>query len=121
MAKRTGPTNPNTQKIIKKLKKQSNEKGVKIWKDIAKRLEKPKRIQPAVNVSKLEKYLNKGDTAIIPGKLLGDGKITKPVTVSAKKISKAAKAKIEKAGGKYITYEEIITKNPKGSRIKIME
>ncbi|MFH1431793.1 MAG: 50S ribosomal protein L18e [archaeon] len=120
MAKGTGPTNPNTKNIIKKLKKQSNDKKVSIWKDIAKRLESPKRIQPAVNISKLERYLNKGDSAIIPGKVLGDGNITKAITVSALKFSKTARSKIQKAGGKCVTYEEMITKNPKGSKIKIM-
>jgi len=120
MAKKTGPTNPNTQKIVYKLKKQSREKNTKIYKSIAKRLEKPKRIHPTTNISKLEKYLNKGDTAIIPGKLLGDGEITKPITISAKQFSKTAKTKIEQAGGKCLTYEEILKKNPSGSKIKIM-
>lgn len=120
MAKRTGPTNPNTQNLIKILKKQSNEKKVEIWKDIAERLSKPKRIHPSVNISKLDRYLSKGDTSIIPGKVLGDGTITKPITVSAIKFSKTAKSKIEQAGGKCITYTELIAKNPKGSKIKIM-
>ena len=120
MAKKTGPTNPNTKIIIQKLKKQTG-KNTKIYRDIAKRLEKPKRIHPAINVSKLEKHLNKGDTAIIAGKVLGDGTITKPVTISAKQFSKTAKAKIEQAGGKCIPYEEMLKKNPTGSKIKIME
>ncbi len=120
MAKKTGPTNPNTKKIINKLKEQSSEKNTKVYQNIAKRLEKPRRIHPAINISKLEKYLNKGDTAIIPGKLLGDGTITKSITVSAKQFSKTAKTKIEQAGGKCLTYEEILEKNPKGSKIKIM-
>lgn len=120
MAKGTGPTNPNTKEIVIKLKKQSVEKKVKLWKEIASRLEKPKRIHPVVNVGKLETYLNKGDSAIIAGKLLGDGIITKSVTVSALKISDSAKEKIEKAGGKCLTYEEIMSKNPKGSKIRIM-
>ena len=120
MAKGTGPTNPNTKEIVIKLKKQSVEKKVKLWKEIASRLEKPKRQQPIVNVGKLETYLNKGDSAIIAGKLLGDGAITKAVTVSALKISDSAKEKIEKAGGKCLTYEEMMSKNPKGSKIRIM-
>jgi ribosomal protein L15 len=35
-------------------------------------------------------------------KLLGDGQITKPLLVSECQISKSAKEKIEKAGGKYV-------------------
>jgi large subunit ribosomal protein L15 len=38
-------------------------------------------------------------------KILGDGELTKPVTVSAHAFSRAAAAKIEKAGGKVVVIE----------------
>lgn len=66
-----------------------------------------------INVSKLEKF-NDGDTVNIEVlidkgiikdeldglKILGDGKITKKLTVQAKVFSNTAKEKIEAAGGK---------------------
>ena len=67
-----------------------------------------------VNVSRIEKYFEAGDVVdgeslVAKGiikkstdlvKVLGDGEITKAVTVKVDKVSASAKAKIEAAGGK---------------------
>ena len=68
----------------------------------------------AVNVSRLDALFADGDTVndeslvakgvikntFIPVKVLGDGTLSKKLTVSVDKISASAKAKIEAAGGK---------------------
>ena len=52
-----------------------------------------------VNVSRLEdKGIIKHEDALV--KVLGDGELTKALTVSVDKVSASAKAKIEAAGGK---------------------
>ena len=67
-----------------------------------------------VNVGRLEKLFEDGDTVdtealvakgvikhdYIPVKVLGDGELTRKLTVSVDKVSASAKAKIEAAGGK---------------------
>ncbi|MCC6098249.1 MAG: 50S ribosomal protein L15 [Olsenella sp.] len=67
-----------------------------------------------VNVSRLEKLYEDGETVdaesllakgvikhdYIPVKVLGDGELTKKLTVKVDKVSASAKAKIEAAGGK---------------------
>ena len=67
-----------------------------------------------VNVSRLEEVFEAGETvdteslvakgvikhAFIPGKVLGDGELTKALTVKVDKVSASAKVKIEAAGGK---------------------
>ena len=67
-----------------------------------------------VNVARLEALFEDGDTVdtevlvakgvikhdYIPVKVLGDGELTKKLTVSVDKVSASAKAKIEAAGGK---------------------
>ena len=67
-----------------------------------------------VNVSRLEGLFESGDVvdgdalvakgvikhAFIPVKVLGDGELTKALTVRVDKVSKSAQAKIEAAGGK---------------------
>lgn len=67
-----------------------------------------------VNVSRLERLYEAGETVdadsllakgvikhdYIPVKVLGDGEITKALTVKVDKVSASAKAKIEAAGGK---------------------
>ncbi len=118
--KPTGPTNPITRKLIVALEKQSKKEKVAIWADVAERLEKSTRIIPCVNISKLEKYCEKGDTVIIPGKLLAEGALTKAITVGAFKASAAGKKKVESAGGKVMTIAELMKRNSTGSKVRIM-
>ncbi len=113
-------TNPNLVKIIELLFKASAENRAKIWKDIAERLARPKRLYSEVNVSKIERYAKEGETVIVPGKVLGGGNITKAVTVVALSFSESAKRKIEYAGGKCLTIPQLIELNPKGSGVRIM-
>ena len=112
--------NPELIKLLKELRIQAKEKDAPIWRDIAERLERPLRVWPEVNVSRIERYANEGETIVVPGKVLGSGTISKGVTVAAWKFSKSAKEKIEKAGGKTISIRELMKKNPKGSNVRIM-
>jgi large subunit ribosomal protein L18e len=118
--RRIRKTNPRIISLIRKLRKKSNETGAKIWKDIAERLEGPSRNYAEVNVGKIARYASRGETVVIPGKLLGSGEIDFPVTVVALSFSEGARKKIAEAGGRCLTIEEIIEENPKGSGIRIM-
>ncbi len=118
--KKSPKTNPLLNELISDLKKSAYKNKAPIWKDIAKRLEKPSRNWAEVNLSHVSKHANKGDTVIVPGKLLGMGNIDKAVTVAAFSFSKSAVIKLKKAGGKNLTIKELIRKNPKGKNIKIL-
>ncbi len=113
-------TNPNLVKLIELLFKASAENRAKIWKDVAERLARPKRLYSEVNVSKIERYAKEGETVLVPGKVLGGGNITKAVTVVALSFSESAKKKIESAGGRCLTIPKLIELNPKGSGVRIM-
>ncbi|NJE12638.1 50S ribosomal protein L18e [Thermococcus sp. LS2] len=119
--KRTGPTDINLRRLIRYLRKKSNEEGVKIWKDIAWRLERPRRQRAEVNISKINRYTKDGDMVVVPGSVLGAGNLDHKVIVAAWKFSEKAREKIIKAGGEAITIEELIERNPKGSGVIIME
>jgi large subunit ribosomal protein L18e len=121
MVKRTGPTDINLRRLIRYLKKKSKEEEVAIWSDVAWRLERPRRRRAEVNVSKINRYTTEGDTVIVPGSVLGAGKLEHKVTVAAWKVSEAAKRKIVEAGGEVLTIEELLERNPKGSGVIIME
>ena len=112
--------NPELIALIKKLKEQSRKNSAKIWKDVAERLESPNRLYASVNVGKIERYAEEGDTIIVPGKVLGSGNLTKKINIAAWRFSKKAEEKIKKAGGKVLNIDEIMQENPKGSKIKIM-
>jgi|Deesub1362A_J573_1020465.scaffolds.fasta_scaffold00379_9 large subunit ribosomal protein L18e len=113
-------TNPNLIRLIDELLESSVKNDAKIWREIAEMLSKPKRKQAEVNISKIQRYSKEGETIIVPGKVLGTGNISKPVTVSALAFSERAREKIESAGGKCIDILQLVRENPKGSGVRIM-
>ncbi|MEM3874394.1 MAG: 50S ribosomal protein L18e [Candidatus Bathyarchaeia archaeon] len=118
--KRIKATNPELIETIRFLKKQSRENKAKIWKSIAELLAKSRRKRIAVNISRLNRYTNKNETVVVPGKVLGAGEIDHPITVAAFSFSQKAKEKISKARGKCLSIIELVKKNPKGSNVKII-
>lgn len=114
-------TNPRIPELISILKEKSRENDVLIWKDIAKRLEKPNRRYAQVNLSKINRYANEDEVVLIPGKVLGAGELKMAVTIAALDFSETAIEKINETGGKYLTIEKVLEENPKGSKIKIMQ
>jgi large subunit ribosomal protein L18e len=113
-------TNPGLTELIKDLKKQSWKNKAPIWRDIAKRFEKPLKNWSEVNISHLARHVKANDTIIIPGKLLGAGQIDKPVTVAVYKASENAESKIKQAGGKVVQIRTLMTDNPKGKGVRII-
>ena len=118
--KRSRKTNPNLESLITELKKLSRENQAAVWRDVAKRLEKPSRVWAEVNVSTIEKYANPKENIVVAGKLLGFGNLTKPVNIAAFSASTSAKTKVEKSGGKFMSILEFAQANPKGSGVRIM-
>ncbi|WP_292468473.1 50S ribosomal protein L18e [Methanolobus sp.] len=114
-------TNPRTSVLIAALKEEARQNEVAIWKDVAKRLEKPGKNYAQVNLSKINRYAKDGETVLIAGKVLGSGLLSKAVTVAAYNFSVTALEKIEEVGGKCLTIEQILEENPKGSGIKILQ
>ena len=113
-------SNSELVKTIDELKKASRENDAPIWKSIAKKLEGPSRNWPVVNISKIEYNVSKNGKAVIPGKIMGSGTLSKKVTVSAYSFTKSAVEKIEGAGGKCMIYNEFIKKNPTGKDVLVI-
>jgi len=106
--------------LVLTLKRAAHEHRAAIWRDLAKRLEKPARSWPVVNLSRLERCLAPEPTAVIPGKVLGAGDISKPLTVAAWSFSASARTKITAAGGKCLSLTQLMELNPRGSNVAIM-
>jgi large subunit ribosomal protein L18e len=113
-------TNDLLIRLISDLKKTSYEQKAPIWKDIAKRLEKPNSSWASVNIRKLAEHTKSGDTVIVPGKLLGEGELKEPITVAAYSFSQSARTKIKKVGGHGISIMDLVKKNPKGKNVRII-
>ena len=113
-------SNPVLVDLIGALKNAGRTNEAPLWRDIASRLEKPSRNWAQVNVSKLDDTVGDGEHAVIPGKLLGDGEVSKACTVVAFSASASAKAKIQAKGGKVLTFQEAIKAYPKGQNCRII-
>jgi len=111
--------NNQLMELLQLLKKTAIEQDAPVWKRVAVELEKPTRSKRIVNIYKLDKFVRDGETVVVPGKVLGTGELSKGMTVAAYSFSEDAVTKIA-AKGKAISITELIEKNPKGSKVRIM-
>jgi large subunit ribosomal protein L18e len=116
----TVKTNPALVRLIGELKTISREQAAPVWRDVAERLERRRRNWSEVNLSRVSRTAQEGETVIVPGVLLGSGELTKPVTIATWRASSGARAKVERAGGKLVGLRELAASNPKGSGVRIV-
>jgi len=112
--------NPHLKILIKELQETSHKNSAPIWKDVAETIEGPRRHWAEVNVDHIAQHLKEGEVGLVPGKILGGGDIDRKVTVAGLMCSISARKKIEAAGGKVITFNQLMKSNPKGSNIRIL-
>ncbi len=108
------------EKLALEMKKTALENDSRFWGDIANRIRKSKDNLVEVNVGKISRFAPTDSTVVVPGVVLGSGRIEEPVRVAALYFSKSAKSKIEEAGGKALTLRELMSENAKGTKIKII-
>ncbi len=117
--KTTGPTNPILKALIIELKRLGRSENVNLWRRVAEDLGKPTRIRREANLDKISKYTRDKEIALVPGKVLSTGELTKKIKVAGFKFSEKAKEKINKVG-KAITIEQLMKENPKGKNVRII-
>lgn len=120
MSRRTGPTNAYLKQLIEMLKKNSYEVGAPLWRDVAEKLGKPRRQRVEVNLSDISKYAQDGGAVVVPGVVLGNGELTKTVSIAAWRFSSSALEKMRKAKCRPIAIEELMKINPKGTGVRIL-
>jgi large subunit ribosomal protein L18e len=113
-------TNPELIKLIRFLRKNSNETGASIWDALASKFEKSKHARSSVNLSRINRCTSDGDKVVVPGKVLGAGALEHKVSVAAFSFSEEARRKIEKAGGECMEIPLLVQRAPKGSGVKII-
>lgn len=118
MVARTGPTNYELQALLTQLELPSRES--RFWKRISAELNKPSRQRRVVNVYKIDKYAQAGETVIVPGKVLSVGELHKKVDVAAFNFSTGAKEKITRAKGRVLSIPELLHENPLGKKVRIL-
>jgi large subunit ribosomal protein L18e len=113
--------NPELLKLIRSLRKKAKENDVAIWRDVANRLSASKRRRISVNLSRLNRHTGEKEAVVVPGKVLGAGRLEHPLVVAAFAFSDEARQKIVQAKGKCLTISELVENIPKGSNVRIME
>ncbi len=111
---------PNQQMQSLLISLQEAGHNVALWKKIYKDLSRPSRQRSCVNLYKIAKYARDGETIVVPGKILSVGELDKKVTVAALNCSMAAREKITKANGQVLSIEELLSKNPKGQKVRVL-
>ena len=118
--KRTGPSNTHLQTLIKELKTQAITQDVSLWKRIAVELEKPTRQRRAVNLSRINRHTKDAELIIVPGKVLGSGSLDHKITISAWSFSDGALEKLKQQQCEVLTIRDLLKKNPKGQKVRIL-
>lgn len=113
-------TNQVVVRMVKDLRQASAKNKAPIWSRIAEMALKPGVAKRVVNLAKIDSVTNDNDVILVPGKLLGTGKISHKVTVCSFSISTSAAKKVLDAGGKIIGYSEMISKFPSGKGVRII-
>jgi large subunit ribosomal protein L18e len=112
--------NPGLHRVVVALRKAANAHDAAIWDAVADRLERPRHQVTPVNVAHLERLAAGDEWVVVPGKVLADGAISKPITVGAASYSAPARAKIHAAGGKAMTIPELLHARPDGAGVRIL-
>jgi large subunit ribosomal protein L18e len=81
---------------------------------VGKIVSRPKRSRRSVNLYKLDKVSKEGESIIVPGKVLSEGRLTHKVRITALDYSDAAKRALEESGSKIVGLEEMLKEKPKG-------
>ncbi len=116
MDAKADPTNPILLETLELLQEQE----AAVWNDVAENLGKVNRKRPEVNISDIERVAEEGETVVVPGKVLGAGRLTKEIEVAAFKASDSAKQQINE-NGEFKFIQDLVEENPEGSRVRIVK
>ncbi|MBW2995636.1 50S ribosomal protein L18e [Candidatus Woesearchaeota archaeon] len=105
--------NEQLTKLIGEMRKLAIEQKVDFWKKIANELEKSTRRKRIVNIEKIGRNINEGEVAVVPGKVLGPGKIKAEIVCH--NASESAKKE-----NKIMSFESLMKKNPKAQKCRII-
>jgi len=92
----------------------------KLWKDIAAKLERSRANWAEVNVGHISKNLRAGEVALVPGKVLGNGKVNESFRIAAISFSDSAYEKLLKSGCEAVTIKELLSNNPDVKNVRII-
>ena len=111
--------NSELVRLIVELRRTARSHHASIWTAVADRLERPRHQVVPVNVGHLDRLTESGETVVVPGKLLADGRLSKKLTVAAFSYSKEARTKIHAAGGVAVSVHDLLKTKPDGTGVRL--
>ncbi len=120
MAVRRRKGNPELAQLVLDLHRAAKSGSAPIWAAVAARLERARHQVKPINVGQLERLTAVGETVVVPGKLLADGRLAKRLTVGAFGFSVGAREKIHAAGGSAVSLRELVKAHPDGAGVRLL-
>jgi large subunit ribosomal protein L18e len=112
--------NTELARLIGELRRTARTQHAPIWGSVADRLERPRHQTTPVNVGHLERLAHPQETVVVPGKLLAEGPLSKPLTVGAFAYSEEARSKIQAAGGSAVSLKDLLKSHPDGAGVRLL-
>lgn len=107
-------------KLAVSLEKEWKKSKQNIWKDVSKGILSSRKNRASVNVGEISRNSIDGSSVIVPGKVLGAGRMEHKVIVAALSFSKSAKSKITESGGKCLNITEFVKSVPRTQEVRIL-
>jgi large subunit ribosomal protein L18e len=120
MARRRSKQNPELARLLVELRRAGRSNQAPIWTSVADRLERARHQVLPLNVGRLERLAQAGETVAVPGKLLAAGPLSKRLTVGAFAFSAEARAKVHAAGGAAVTLHDLLKAKPDGAGVRLL-
>jgi large subunit ribosomal protein L18e len=111
---------PELRRTLIELRKAARSHKAPLWHAVAERLDRPRHQLNPVNVAHLERLAHEKETIVVAGKVLAEGKITKPLVVAAYRFSETARTKLLAAGGEAISIHELVHSHPDGKGVRLL-
>lgn len=111
---------PELARVIAELKKAARAHKAPVWRAAAERLTRPRHQVFPLNVGHLDRLTEAKETVVVPGKLLAQGKLTKPLTIGAVSYSSEARSKVQEAGGTALSISELVKSHPDGKGVRLL-
>lgn len=113
-------SSPLVLSALRALRKAYRESGSRIWRRAREMIEVGRSRRVEVNLARIARHTNEGDAVLVPGKVLGYGRLDHKLVVGALDFSSTAKRSIRDAGGEALSIEEFVKRFKSGSGVKLI-
>lgn len=119
-AKTERKTNPVLQDLIQQCEEAARKNDAAIWREVAEALKDSTRQRAEVNLSHIERNVDDSETTlVVPGKVMGSGRLSEDVTVAAFDFTSSAMEAINDAG-EAVYLEDLVEENPEGEGLRLI-